>query len=75
MRKKLNSTEKRASIIGIKVKQELKDKIKFVSGREARTMSSQINYILENYIENYLKDNNIDWEEYAPQNQTEEGGE
>lgn len=73
MRKKLDPVDKRGSLIGIKVRQETKDKIQFISDREARRMSSQINLILEEYIERYFDKNHINWQEYAPRhnNKTE----
>lgn len=71
MRLKLDADSKRASLIGIKVKKETKEKIQFISDREARPMSTQINIILENFIENYFQKQNIKWEEYAPKGEGE----
>lgn len=64
MRKAMQPIDKRTEIIGIKVKKSVKEKIKFISEREARTMSTQIKTILEQYIEEYFRSNNINWEEY-----------
>lgn len=68
MRKKLDADDKRGSLIGIKVRKELKDKIQFISEREARPMSTQINIILEDFVLRYFEENHINWQEYAPQN-------
>lgn len=74
MRKKLDPVDKRGDLIGIKVKKETKDKIQFISGREDRRMSSQINLILEEFIERYFDENNINWQEYAPRRTNETEG-
>lgn len=54
---------KRTSTIGIKVKPITKKKIEFIAEREARPMSTQINIILERYIEDYFKKEGIVWHE------------
>lgn len=64
MRKRIPNDEKRNVIIGIKTTEEIKHKLKFISDREGRPVSSQIYFLLEKYIENYFKENKIDWEEY-----------
>lgn len=74
MRKKLSVEDKRNTFIGIKVKQDIKAKITFISGREAHPISTQINLILEDYIQRYFEDNHINWEEYDPR-QDKEGRE
>ena len=61
MRKKINTEEKRSVIIGIKVKQETKDKVKYLSEAEAETISTYINRILEAHIETYTKLHKINW--------------
>ena len=53
---------KRTSTIGIKVKPITKEQIEFISEREARPMSTQINSILEKYIEEYFKKEGIVWD-------------
>lgn len=53
---------KRTSTIGIKVKPITKEQIEFISEREARPMSTQINIILEKYIEEYFKKEGIVWD-------------
>lgn len=65
MRKKMNETDKRGSLIGIKVKKDTKEKILFISEREARPMSTQINIILEDFIENYFQEQGIHWEDHT----------
>lgn len=54
---------KRTSTIGIKVKPITKEKIEFIAEREARPMSTQINIILEKYIDEYFKKEGIEWAE------------
>lgn len=71
MRRKLSAEDKRGSLIGIKVRRDIKAKIAFISEREAHPMSTQINLILENYIQQYFTDNQINWEEYAPRYEKE----
>ncbi len=63
MRKKLSATAKRTEIIGVKVKKEVKDKIHYLSERDATQMSTYINKILEAHIEQHTKIHNINWEE------------
>lgn len=74
MRKKLNPVDKRGSLIGIKVREETKNKIQFISKREARCMSTQINVILEEFIERYFDENHINWHEYMPRHTNETEG-
>lgn len=64
MRRKLPKDQKRSEIIGIKTTEENKKKLQFISEREGRPLSSQINLILENYIQNYMESNKLKWEEY-----------
>lgn len=62
MRKKIEPNKKRSVIIGIKVKQETKEKIKYLSEVEAEPISTYINRILENHIEAHTKLHRINWE-------------
>lgn len=64
MRKRISPEDKRSKIIGIKVKESIKSQIEFISEREARPMSTQINIILENYITEYFEKYNINWSDY-----------
>lgn len=64
MRKMLPEDKKRNKIIGIKTTEEVKRKLQFISDREDRPMSSQLNLVLENYIAEYFTKNKINWEEY-----------
>ena len=59
MRKSLPKDQKRSEIIGIKTTRENKKKLKFISEREGRPLSSQINHILENYIQTYMENNKL----------------
>lgn len=63
MRKKLDPENKRTVIIGIKTKEITKKRIKSISEREGKAMSTQINIILENYIEQYLIDNKLTYKD------------
>lgn len=63
MRPRIEPENKRTVIIGIKTKEITKKRIKWISDRDGRPMSSQINMILEEYIEKYLKDNNLKYED------------
>jgi len=71
MRPKLNSTEKRNQMIGVKVKQETKEKLEFIAQREARPLSTQIDIILKDYIESYFNIAKINWEEYKEERTNE----
>lgn len=64
MRKMLPENKKRSKIIGIKTTEEVKRKLQFISDREGRPMSSQLNILLESYIDQYFKKNKINWKEY-----------
>lgn len=63
MRPRIEPEDKRTVIIGIKTKEVTKKRIKWISERDGRPMSSQINMILESYIENYLRDHGISYTE------------
>ena len=65
MRPKLNENEKRICQIGIKVKKDIKNKVKFISEREGRPMSTQINHILEQFVEDYAAKHGINWDEFS----------
>ena len=62
MRKKLAADIKRNSQIGIKVKNITKEQLEYIAGREDLTLSTLINQILVDYIENYFKIAKIKWE-------------
>ena len=67
MRKKLNPSEKRGELIGIKVKAVTKEQLAYIAERDAIKLSSLINTILVDYIENYFKIAKIDWETIPPE--------
>lgn len=71
MRPRLNANEKRNCLIGIKVKKETRQKLEFIAAREAHPLSTQIDLILCEYIENYLKISKINWNEYKPDDEKE----
>lgn len=62
MRRKLPEDIKRNSPIGIKVLTETRKQLDYIASREVTTLSTLINSILVNYIENYFKIAKIDWE-------------
>lgn len=64
MRPKLNESDKRDSQIGIKVKKDIKNKIRFISEREGRPMSTQINHILEQFVDDYAAEHGILWKDF-----------
>lgn len=53
---------KRICLIGVKVTEETKKKIQYVSEREQRPMSSLINIILEKYLQEYKEKEDVDWD-------------
>lgn len=73
MRKKLPSTEKRNSYIGVKVQQKTRDQLNYIAKREANPISTLINTILKEYIETYFKITKIDWET-LPDSEKKGGG-
>lgn len=62
MRKKLDEQTKRNNYIGIKVKQETRNQLNYIANREAAPLSTLINTILKEYIENYFKIAKINWD-------------
>ena len=53
---------KRTCMIGVKVTEETRKKIQYVSDREQRPMSSLINIIIEKYLQDYKEKEGIEWE-------------
>ena len=45
---------------------ETKEKLEFIAEREARSLSTQIDIILKEYIDIYFYTSKINWEEYRP---------
>ena len=66
MRPRLSENERRDCLIGIKVKKETRQKLEFIADREARPLSTQIDMILKEYMDNYFRIAKIDWNEYKP---------
>lgn len=62
MRKRISDNEKRSKIIGIKVKDETRRKIKFIANRECAQLSTYIDSLLVKHINEYLSHAHIDWE-------------
>lgn len=65
LRKKLAPDVKRNSPIGIKVKAETREQLEYIKKREAKTLSTLINDILEEYIKNYFKIAKIEWDKLS----------
>lgn len=62
MRKKLTAEDKRSIIIGIKVKPAIKEKLQWLSKRDATQMSTYVNNILERHVEQLTSIYKIDWD-------------
>lgn len=60
MRRKLPANQKRDKIIGIKVTEITKKQLEYIANREATTVSTTIDNILQDYISNYFKIAQID---------------
>jgi len=67
MRKKLPQNEKRNQIIGIKVKEETRQQLQYIADREGHKLSTCIDIILRNKIEEYFELNKIDWDALPPE--------
>ena len=67
MRKKLPSEEKRNRIIGIKVKEETRQKLQYIADIEGHKLSTCIDIILRKQIEEYFELHKIDWEKLTPE--------
>lgn len=65
MRRKISKEEKREYILGVKVKLDTKQKFKFVCSAEGESVSTRINKLIEEYIDNYAQKNNIDWSKWT----------
>ncbi len=61
MRKPIEQEHKRSVIIGIKVKQETKQKLEYLAARDGATLSTFINDLLLLDIENHFRCAKIDW--------------
>ena len=62
MRKKLPLDEKRNKIIGIKVKEETRQKLQYIADMEGHKLSTCIDIILRKQIEEYFELHKIDWD-------------
>lgn len=62
MRRKLPESEKRNSIIGIKVKEETRKQLNYIAEREGHTLSTCIDIILRKQIEEYFEIHKINWD-------------
>lgn len=71
MRKKLHETEKRSAQIGVKVKIETKQKLKYIAAAEGNQLSTQIDDILKEYIAKYFKKHDINWSSLSPEERGE----
>lgn len=73
MRKKLDEDKKRNKLIGIKVQANTREQLDYIANREQLTVSTLINEILINYIDNYFKIARINWEKVPPEEKRKEG--
>lgn len=62
MRPKLPKENKRSQIIGIKVLDRTRKQLEYIAKREDTTLSTLINTILLDYIDNYIKIAKINWD-------------
>lgn len=60
MRKKLPQGQKREKIIGVKVTEATKKQLEYIAKRECTTVSTTIDNILQEYINNYFRIAQID---------------
>ena len=67
MRKKLPIDEKRNKIIGVKVKEETRQKLQYIADREGQPLSTCIDIILRKEIEEYFELHKIDWDTLPPE--------
>lgn len=71
MRRKMEIDEKRSKQIGVKVQIKTRNQLEYIAEREDTTLSTLIDIILKDYINNYFKIAKIDWEKIPPE---ERGG-
>lgn len=71
MRHKMGIDEKRSNQIGIKVQIKTREQLEYIADRECCTLSTLINNILKDYINNYFQIAKIDWNKIPPE---EKGG-
>ena len=62
MRRKISEDEKRNKIIGIKVKDETKQKLQYIAKRECMQLSTYIDGLLVKHINEYFSHAHIKWE-------------
>ena len=62
MRKKLPPEEKRNSPIGIKVKTVTREQLDYISSLEGIPLSTHIDNVLKEHIENYFTSHKINWD-------------
>lgn len=62
MRKRLNDNEKRSNYIGIKVQSKTREQLNFISDRDKTPISTIIDQIIKQYLDNYFKIAKIDWD-------------
>ena len=67
MRRKLPIDEKRSKIIGIKVKEETRQKLQYIADRDGHTLSTCIDIILRKQIEEYFEIHKINWDSLPPE--------
>ena len=68
MRHKMGIDEKRSKQIGIKVQIKTKNQLQYIADREGSTLSTLVDIILKDYINNYFKIAKLDWEKIPLEN-------
>lgn len=72
MRHKMGINEKRSKQIGIKVQIKTRKQLEYIAKREDLTLSTLIDAIIKDYINNYFRIAKIDWEKIPPEERGEE---
>lgn len=73
MRRKISEEEKRNKIIGIKVKEETRQQLRYIAKREDAQLSTYIDKLLVKHIEEYFSHAHINWDTLSEAEK--EGGE
>lgn len=71
MRHKMEIDEKRSKQIGVKVQIRTRKQLEYIADREDSTLSTLIDSILKDYINNYLRIAKIDWDKLSPEERGE----
>lgn len=64
---------KRTSMIGIKVTEETRDKVEYLAGLDARTVSSYINLVLQKHLDQIEMFNDEAWKQDLEEQRKKKG--